>query len=162
MRKINYVLVLLAVVWVGCQKKEIDCEKFCAIPEKHQLFKSFEIEKQFKYFNACSCQGDSILEKYLFAQEISEREELLDFLLNNLRNESDEKILVDSIDLLHYVCTTKDVDKRKDISDLVNQTINKISEKDERDLVGRIFGSKIESRKERLEKLAYEIEERTK
>ncbi len=152
-------MIFLLVFGAGCRKREINCDEFCAIPERHKLFKSFEIEKQFKYFNTCNCPGDSISEKYLFAQEINEREELLDFLLAKLWTENDEEVLTDSIDLLHYVCNTRNVCKRHDIVELINQTIPKIPDKDERELFSKILGGEKESRKERLEKYAKEIEE---
>lgn len=160
MKAIYLITVLLIVFSQGCRKQEINCDEFCSIPERHELFKSFETEKQFKYFNSCPCPGDSISEKYLFAREINEREELLDFLLDKLRKETDEEVLTDTIDLLHYVCLNRNVSGRTDIFDLVNQTISKIPDKDERDLVSKLLGGIEESRRERLEKYAKEIEEK--
>lgn len=162
MRKLKSILIISLVLWTSCQKKEINCEEFCAIPERHEMFKSFEVEKQFQYFRACPCPGDSISEKYKFAQEISNNEQIIDFLSNKLRHENDNDILIESILLMRYVANRGDFRGRKDVSDLVKETVSRIPDRDERNLIDKIFGDEPQSRRERLNRLAKEIEEKTR
>ena len=163
MRKLKIILILSLICFAGCQKKEIDCEEFCSMSERHSVFIKFETEKQFQYFRACPCWGgDSISEKYIFAGKIADNKQIVDFLLNKLHTENNVEVLEDSLELLNYVAGQKDLRGRKDISNLVYETINRIPEKDERDLLNKILGREIESRKERLNELAKRIEERVK
>ena len=154
--------IFLLFALCGCQKSAIDCNKFCETPNRHEQFKSFSTEKQFEYFNACPCWGDSISEKYMFAQEISENDAIVEFILDILRNENDDEVLTNSIEFLNYLCAAKDLKGRRDVSDLVNNAIHRIEHKDERELLARILGGKPESRKARLEQMAKNIEEKTR
>ena len=82
--------------------------------------------------------------------------------MNTLRSQNDAEILADSIELLNYISSSKDLTGRKDISDLVNETVGKIPDADERTLADKILGGNVISRKDRLAKLADAIEEKTK
>lgn len=160
--KSKALLVLLLISFTGCQKEEIDCEEFCANPERHQLFENFETEKQFEHFRACPCWGDSISEKYIFAGELANNPQIVEFLLDKLRNENDVEALEESLNLLRYVAGQKNLKGRKDINDLVYATVNRIPDRDERDLLNKIFGREQQTRRERLTELAKEIEDKTR
>lgn len=162
MRELKVILILLAICFVGCRKERIDCGEFCATPERHQLFVNFEIEKQFEYFRTCPCWGDSISEKYIFAKEIAGNEQIVDFLLNKLRNERDEKVLADSMDLLKYVSNSKKSAVKKEIADSIHKIANELPEKDEPTFLEKISGEQPISRKEKIKAFAREIEETIK
>lgn len=160
MRKVKLLTILSLILLFSCQKNEINCNEFCAIPERHEIFKSFDIEKQFKYFRACPCWGDSISEKHLFGQEIGQNEQIVDFLVNKLSTEDDAEILIESLELLNFLGNREELKGREDVLKLVDETVNRIPEKDERDLIDKILGDEPRSRKQRLNKLAKEIEMR--
>jgi hypothetical protein len=158
MRKLKYILILSLFFLASCQKLKVGCLEVCDSPQKHSNFKSLNIEKQFEYFRACNCNYDSVLARAYWANYIGEREEAIRFLLNKLENEQDEEVLVDTLYILRATTEQQDIKGRNYISELVNQTVDRISDKDERGLVSKIIFAKQDSRKERLTKLAKEIE----
>jgi len=136
--------------------------KVCESPQKHENFKNLDIEKQFQTYIKYNCKYDSLSARSQWGTYIGRKGGAIDFLLNKLQTENDEDILAHTVRILRDTVTQHEIEGREDIVPIVNQTVEKIPEKDERDFVAKILGSEVWSRKKRLQKMAEEIEARTK
>ncbi len=161
----GFLFILMITQVISCKFWQTECEQYCENPNRNEIFRNFPIEKQFEYYRTCACWDDSISNKGFHIETLSKREDINEFLINILKTEDNSDVLIDALELLSwttdttYNVNTKDVKGRKDLSELVKKAVGKIPEKDERDLIGKLFGGKAESRKDRLEKLVIEIKE---
>lgn len=165
MKKFLYLTILsltmILGIW-GYRNYDDGCYDVCNSPEKYTNFKNLSIEIQFETFGKCNCNYDSVSARYYWADDIGKKGNAIDFLLNKLRNETNDDTLSNTLFILGRVIEQQEIKGRDDIASLVKQTIDKIPDKDERNFISKILGREKASWKERLLKIANEIESRTK
>lgn len=165
MSKLKYIAVLFLTlilgVW-GYRNYDSEYYKFCKSPEQDTNFKNLDIEEQFQIYVKYNCKYDSDPARIYWGFHIGDKEEAMDFLLNKLRTEKNEDVLTQTLYMLSSSVWQHEIKGREDIVELVKQTVEKISDKDERRWVEKILSSLTSSRKEGLLKISQEIEERTK
>ena len=165
MKKLLYIGILIATVilgtFLGYRKYNDGCYEVCKSPQKNQNFKKLNIENQYQTYLKCDCNYDSVKARNYWGYEIGENPQAIDFISNKLRSESDEEVLTQTLHMLQGVARIQNIKGRENISSLVKQTVNKISDRDERSFISKILGSESISRKEILLEVSKEIGERT-
>ncbi|NJM54412.1 MAG: hypothetical protein HC846_14165 [Blastocatellia bacterium] len=153
MRKLKYIAVLFLTlilgVW-GYRNYDSEYYKFCKSPEQDTNFKNLDIEEQFQIYVKYNCKYDSDPARIYWGFHIGDKEEAIDFLLNKLRTEKNDDILTHTLYMLRDSARQQEIKGRNDILHLVKQTADKISDKDDRSLVEKIFSSQISSMKRKF------------
>lgn len=163
----KFLLLLFLSQLASCDLQKDNCEVSCDDPNRYEIYENLPIDKQFDFYRNCACWTDSITDTGVLRETLLRREDIVGFLVKTLENEQDSERLVDALELLSYVGNrkynihSKDLRGRQDINSLVDETVKRIPEKDERDLWDKIYWKDKKSRKERLGKLAEEIKAQT-